>query len=202
LGDKVETVMRITDSRYDRDRLRLTIAYRLIGYEARTHTIRQCTGLSADRIRKLFRDYIRTQPQLTVRRRRGRSPRQMDFFRRSNALEMEAATIASLLRACALLGRPGLLQRPSVEEVARFCDVYDTFRSLCPASAITFEHAWYLRHALALHDEYELAHCRNCRALWVHDTLAVGSDTCPACRWSDASLPAPPLPFDAARDAS
>ena len=37
--------MRITDSRYDRDRLRLAVAYRLIRHEARTHTIRQCTGL-------------------------------------------------------------------------------------------------------------------------------------------------------------
>ena len=192
--------MRITDSRYDRDRLRLTLAYRLIGHEARTQTIRQCTGLSADRIRKLFRDYIRTQPDLAVRRRRGKSPRQMDFFRRSAALEMEAATIASLLRACALLVRPGLLQQPTLEEVARFCDAYETFRSLCPATSISFEHAWYLRHALAVHDEYELAHCRACSALWVHDTLGVEPATCPACRWSDTSLPAADMPVGVARD--
>ena len=67
--------MRITDSRYDRDRLRLAVAYRLIRHEARTHTIRECTELSADRIRKLFRDYIRTQPELAVRRRRVVRPR-------------------------------------------------------------------------------------------------------------------------------
>jgi hypothetical protein len=30
--------MRLTDCRYDRDRLRLEIAYRLIGYEVRTET--------------------------------------------------------------------------------------------------------------------------------------------------------------------
>jgi hypothetical protein len=184
--------MRITDSRYDRDRLRLAVAYRLIRHEARTHTIRQCTELSADRIRKLFRDYIRTQPELAVRRRRGKSPRQMDFFRRSATLEMEAGAVASLLRACALLARPGrLLQRPTLDEVARFCDAYDAFRSVCPGSAITFEHAWYLRHALVLHDEYELAHCRDCHALWVRDTLGVERTTCPACRWPEASLPSP-----------
>jgi len=30
--------MRLTDCRYDRDRLRLEIAYRLIGYEVRTES--------------------------------------------------------------------------------------------------------------------------------------------------------------------
>jgi hypothetical protein len=192
--------MRITDSRYDRDRLRLAVAYRLIRHEARTHTIRQCTGLSADRIRKLFRDYIRTQPELAVRRRRGKSPRQMDFFRRSATLEMEAGAVASLLRACALLARPGLLQRPTLDEVARFCDAYDAFRSVCPGTAITFEHAWYLRHALALHDEYELAHCRDCHALWVRDTLGVERATCPACRWPEASLPSPARAMEVTHD--
>jgi Flagellar transcriptional activator (FlhC) len=189
--------MRITDSRYDRDRLRLSLAYRLIGYEARTHTIQHCTGLSADRIRKLFRDYVRTQPDLPIRRRRGKSPRQMEFFRRSAALEMEAATVASLLRAFALLTCPALLQRPTLDEVARFCDAYDTFRCLCPTTSISFEHAWYLRHALAQHDEYELAHCPDCRGLWVRDRLDVSPGTCPACRWPEASLPAS-LPVEVA----
>jgi hypothetical protein len=169
-----------------------------MGLEARTHTIRQCTVLSADRIRKLFRDYIRTQPNLAVRRRRGKSPRQMDFFRRSATLEMEAAAVASLMRACALLARPSLLQRPTLEEVARFCDAYDTFRSVCPGSAITFEHAWYLRYALALHDEYELAHCNDCHALWVRDTLSIERATCPACRWPEMSLPVSPGPVERA----
>ena len=50
--------MRITDSRYDRDRLRLALAYRLIAFEARTRTIRVATQLSDDRIRKLYRDYF------------------------------------------------------------------------------------------------------------------------------------------------
>ena len=66
--------MRVTDDRYNRDRLRLELALRLIGHEARTHTIRLWTGLSDDRIRKLFRAYIR--PSAGVRRRRGKSPQQ------------------------------------------------------------------------------------------------------------------------------
>jgi hypothetical protein len=123
----------------------------------------------------------------------------MDFFRRTAALEMEAATLASLLRACGLLARPGLLQRPTLDEVARFCDVYETFRSIYPDTAITFEHAWYLRYALAVHEEYELAHCADCDALWVRDTLGVGRVTCATCRWPEASLPSPLLVMEVAR---
>lgn len=185
--------MRITDCRYDRDRLRLEIAYRLIGHEVRTETIRQCTGLSADRIRRLFREYVRDQPQLHVRRRRGKSPRQMGFFLRTPVHELEAATIASLLLACGLMGRPALLERLSLEEIARFCDVYDTFIGLKPGAAVTFEHAWYLMHVLARDDEYALTRCPKCRALWIRDRLDLVPVTCPSCRWPEETALAEPV---------
>jgi hypothetical protein len=175
--------MRITDSRYDRDRQRLTVAYRLIAYEARTQTIRQATGLSGDRIRKLYRDYFYTErPARPVRRRRGKSPRQMSFFWRSPSHELEAAALGALLRQCGFLGRAQLLYRPGLDEVAHFCDVYATFCSLCPATAITFEHAWHLLHVLARLDEYVLARCPDCQATWIRDTLDLLPDNCAACR--------------------
>ena len=182
--------MRLTDCRYDRDRLRLEIAYRLIGYEVRTETIRQCTQLSADRIRRLFRDYVRDQPQSRIRRRRGKSPRQMSFFLRTPRHELEAATMGSLLRACGLLGKTPLLHRLTLEEVARFCDVYDTFVTVCPASAVTFEHAWYLMQVLARDDEYVLTPCQDCGALWVRDRLDLVPIVCVTCRWP-LELPVP-----------
>ena len=66
--------MRISDDRYSRDRLRFDLALRLIGHEARTHTIRAWTGLTEDRVRKLYRTYIAEHPGETVARRRGKSP--------------------------------------------------------------------------------------------------------------------------------
>ncbi|NJD31749.1 MAG: hypothetical protein FIB04_07675 [Gammaproteobacteria bacterium] len=174
--------MRITDCRYDRDRLRLTVAYRLIAHEARTQTIRHCTGLSGDRIRKLYRHYMQGQAGPRVRRKRGKSPRQMSFFRRSVEHELQAATFGALLRCCGLLGRPQRLPGPRIEEVARFCDVYETFLCICPAPLITFEHAWYLGQVLAHRDEFVLARCPDCHALWVRDTLDILPDNCAACR--------------------
>ena len=53
--------MRVSDDRYTRDRQRLDLALRLIRHEARTFTIRQWTGLSDDRIRKLYRSYVLNQ---------------------------------------------------------------------------------------------------------------------------------------------
>jgi hypothetical protein len=174
--------MRITDGRYDRDRLRLTIAFRLIGHEARTHTIRQATGLSDDRIRKLFRDYVRDRPGLQVRRRRGKSPRQMAYFRRTLEHELLAATLGSMLRCCGLLSPGGPSRHQSLDEVARFCDVFETFLGLSPARAITFEHAWFLQQALSREGEFVLTACPDCQSLWIRDSLDLLPDNCAACR--------------------
>ena len=66
--------MRVSDDRYTRDRQRLDLALRLIRHEARTFTIRQWTGLSDDRIRKLYRSYVMNQDVLIKLRHRGKSP--------------------------------------------------------------------------------------------------------------------------------
>ena len=174
--------MRITDSRYDRDRLRLAVAYRLICHEARTHTIRQCTGLSGDRIRKLYRHYMQGVADRPIRRRRGKSPRQMNYFRRSLAHELQAATLGTMMSLCGLLGRRQVLHQPSIEEVSRFCDVYETFVSICPLAVITLEHAWYLLQVLSYQDEFVLAPCPDCQAVWIRDTLDVLPGNCAACR--------------------
>jgi hypothetical protein len=57
VGDTPHTgsVMRISDDRYNRERLSLDLALRFLRHEARTQTIRAWTGLSDDRIRKLDR---------------------------------------------------------------------------------------------------------------------------------------------------
>ena len=95
------TAMRISDDRYSRDRLRLDLALRFIGHEARTRTIRTWTGLTDDRIRKLYRSYFDRSGATGISRPRGRSPGLASFFIRSPRLKQEAAVLASL---CSLLG--------------------------------------------------------------------------------------------------
>ncbi len=76
--------MRISDDRYNRDRQRLDIAMHFIRHEARTHTIRQWTGLTDDRIRKLYRSYLQDGGH-RVARHRGKSPQQAGYFLRTVA---------------------------------------------------------------------------------------------------------------------
>ena len=63
--------MRISDDRYSRERQRFEVALRFIRYEARTHTIRAWTGLSDDRIRKLYRSYLSVARESVPFRHRG-----------------------------------------------------------------------------------------------------------------------------------
>ena len=63
--------MRLTDDRYAAERSQFELALRMIRHEARTRTIRECTGLSDDRIRNLYATYFRDSGVSTVRRRPG-----------------------------------------------------------------------------------------------------------------------------------
>src|SRR5580693_1027467 len=88
--------MRISDDRYSRERERMELALRFLHHEARTQTIRAWTGLSDDRIRKLYRSYLR-QAQRYLPRHRGKSPHQIAYFTRSLRLQEETAVLASVL---------------------------------------------------------------------------------------------------------
>ena len=87
--------MRLTDDRYSNERSQFELALRMIRHEARTRTIRECTGLSDDRIRKLYTTYFRNSGN-SVRRRRGKSPRQVARFVSNPSNQLQATTLVSL----------------------------------------------------------------------------------------------------------
>lgn len=180
--------MRVTDTRYAKERSQLELALQMIAFEARTHTIRDCTGLSDDRIRKLYTTYFKTRHGALVRRQRGKSPKRVDVFFRSTSAQMEATTFALLmvhfgLLAIAVGGRVSrTLGNNSVRFGRRFCRAYSLFLDLCPNSTVTFEHAWSLCESLTAGDELTLARCPDCRGNYVHDVLSVEDAVCPCCR--------------------
>ena len=88
--------MRISDDRYSRERARMELALRFLRHEARTQTIRTWTGLSDDRIRKLYRSYM-SHARRYLPRHRGKSPHQVAYFTRSLRLQQETAVLASVL---------------------------------------------------------------------------------------------------------
>ena len=122
--------MRISDDRYSRDRLRLDLALRFMRHEARTHTIRKWTGLTDDRIRKLYRSYL-DAPAEPVARHRGKSPGQAGFFTRTPRAQQEAAILASLFCLLGVMPCDVVVDAenplPGVARGERLCQAYEAY---------------------------------------------------------------------------
>src|SRR5688500_4463741 len=100
------TSMHISNERYFNERQRHDLALRMIRHEARTCTIRSCTGLTDDRIRRLYKTYASHMPEVPIRRHRGKSPRQISFFTRNTQAQFESSLLAGLFAAFGLLESP------------------------------------------------------------------------------------------------
>lgn len=173
--------MRITDDRYEREHAHHQLALRMISHEARTCTIRAFTGLTDDRIRKLFRTYV--GPRSTVRRRRGKSPRQVEFFTRNLAALLESSCLAGLLYSQGVIPPGvGVAPKPSLELGARFCDAYENYLQLVSGSQMSFEHAWCLVQLLAARKELTLMQCVRCHGPHIADPIIHSKHSCPLCK--------------------
>ena len=172
--------MRISDDRYHRERARMELALRFLRHEARTQTIRAWTGLSDDRIRKLYRSYL-GHARRQLPRHRGKSPHQVAYFTRSLRLQEETALLASVL---SLLGRVpagggGGRARPDA-----WRDAVPGVRGLpaaVPSAQISFEHAVFLATALGRGDQLRLAPCSECGGLLVTERFPLRSVRCQHC---------------------
>ncbi|MGI9248694.1 MAG: hypothetical protein ACR2QI_06735 [Woeseiaceae bacterium] len=179
--------MRLTDDRYSGERSQFELALRMIRHEARTRTIRECTGLSDDRIRKLFSTYFRNSGNTAVKRRRGKSPRQVTRYVKNPENQLQATTLVALFCAGLLvrIDRKGQVQacwpRPDVEFGHRLCRAYETYLLLHENAKLNFEWAWNLLQCISFNDELYLAHCRHCESRYVQDAYALDHKTCPAC---------------------
>ncbi|MDH3647069.1 MAG: hypothetical protein OER80_09870 [Gammaproteobacteria bacterium] len=180
--------MRISDSRYARERTQFELAMRMIAYEARTCTIRTCTGLSDDRIRKIYTTYFKEEPLMQVRRQRGKPPSRISVYVKTGLHQSESSTLGLLFADAGLillrLGQSPklLLSKSTVEFGQRFCLAYDMYCLLHPARRICFERAWFLLDALVRGDELQFTRCATCQNIYMHDSLSLTKTVCPGCR--------------------
>jgi hypothetical protein len=183
--------MRISDDRYSRERARMELALRFLRHEARTQTIRTWTGLSDDRIRKLYRSYM-SQARRHLPRHRGKSPHQIAYFTRSLRLQEETALLASVLSllgvvpaaaragaSAATAAAPAIAAGataaahadtasfPGVTRGVLLCQAFEAFRLLLPSGQISFEHAVFLVLALTRGDQLRIGYCSDCGSLMV-----------------------------------
>ncbi len=182
--------MRLTDDRYARERDQFELALRMIGHEARTRTIKACTGLSDDRIRKLYATYFRDSGRGDIKRRRGKSPQQITRFVKNPEHQLQATTLLGLFCLGLLLKIDAdrrvhaAWPRPDVEFGHRMCRAFETYRLVHERPLLSFEWAWNLMNNIAYNDELFVAACRFCEAPYVQDAYAIDSQMCPACTLS------------------
>jgi hypothetical protein len=184
--------MRATDHRYAGELDKFDLAVRMIRHEARTGTIRACTGFSEDRIRKIYSAYFKTGGENPVRRRRGKSPTRITRFVSSAARQSEATLLACLFLGCDAVtlsqqGRRGI-RASGVDRVAlgqRLCQAFETYSAMHPQPRLSFEWAWNLYHSLVDSHELRLATCDTCRGLYVQDAYALDYHRCPFCEIRD-----------------
>ena len=175
--------MRATDDRYRGEQARFELAMRMIGHEARTGTIRFWTGLSDDRIRKLYSSYFKFEGR-PIRRRRGRSPSQIAPLVKNPQRALESGVLADLLIANQLLrlnGEPQPRLEKNVQLGHRFCESFETYATLVPKPALNFEWAWNLLLSIRRGDELGIERCGQCAICYIVDLLALPRTQCPTC---------------------
>lgn len=179
--------MRLSDDRYAGEKSQFELALRMIQHEARTRTIRECTGLSDDRIRKAYGTYFRNGAGAHIKRHRGKSPRQIGKFVKNPRNQLQATTLITLFCGGQLLRIDhdrkvyACWPRPDVEYGHRVCRAYETYCLLHDNARLDFEWAWNLLHTITHNDELYLAACGNCPAIYVQDSYALDYQTCPSC---------------------
>ncbi|MGO9853089.1 MAG: hypothetical protein ACLPTM_15930 [Steroidobacteraceae bacterium] len=175
--------MRISDDRYHRERLRMELALRFLRHEARTHTIRTWTGLSDDRIRKLYRSYM-SHARRHLPRHRGKSPHQVAYFTRSQQLQRESALLASALTLLGVLperSEDAAAAFPGLRRGELLCEAFEAYRTLIPTAQISFEHAVFLATALTRGDQLRLGACTGCGSLIVTERFPARLLRCQQC---------------------
>ncbi|HSG63824.1 MAG TPA: hypothetical protein VLD39_02445, partial [Gammaproteobacteria bacterium] len=176
--------MRTTDDRYRGERARFELAMRMIRHEARTGTIRYLTGLSDDRIRKLYTSYFKFDAAMPIKRRRGKTPTQILPLIRTPARALESGVFVNLLHANRLLSSPeppGPPLRGNIEIGNRFCQCYETHHRIIPEPTLTFEWAWNLMLTVRRGDEIGIERCETCATTYLYDLLTLPRAACPAC---------------------
>ena len=176
--------MRISDDRYHRERLRMELALRFLRHEARTQTIRLWTGLTDDRIRKLYRSYL-GDVRREMPRHRGKSPHQIAFFTRSLRLQEETVALTNGLWLLGVIPLAPLVDAPgSLAALARgalLCTAFEAYRLARPAALISFEHAVFLANALTAGELLRVGWCGGCGGLLVTEPFPLRVKRCHHC---------------------
>jgi len=193
--------MRVSNDRYSRDLRSIDVARRMLGYEARTQTIRAWTGLTGDRVRNLARSHG-SEASRAARRLRGPSPSCLPALLATARARQEAGAAAGLCRVLEVLpekpvpnARIGL---PGLARGERLLAAFDIFREVIPQARLTLEHLVLLVFAMAEGKSWGIDHCARCHATILMDRDAVHPRRlcgfCESAKESEVAEPTPSYP--------
>lgn len=178
--------MRVSDAGYARELRSFNLALRMLSHEARTRTISAWTGLSTDRVRKLFKLRRRERPQKVPRRPPGPTPRQLVALLRSPGLRTEADTIAGVCEMLKVLPTEPVsnakARLPNLELGERLCAALELFQDFVPHARLTFDQLVMLLNNLAEGEQWAIARCASCPAMVVADRLTLKRPLCEDCQ--------------------
>lgn len=185
--------MRVSDDRYDRDRIRFDLALRMVHHGARTRTICRWTGLTDDRLRKLCRAYQVQRCERNLYRLRTKVPHHASSFLGASMLSFEASTLASLFLLLGLvpsqpLAATSIVHLSALQRCETFCEAYEIYLVLYPSARMSFEQAWFLLSALIRRDGIKLNSCGQCGRLFLSDPVRIDQASC-GCGKRRLSLP-------------
>jgi hypothetical protein len=135
----------------------------------------------------LYSTYFRHSGISGVKRRRGKSPRQITRFVKNSQNQIQATTLVALFCAGLLvrIDRNDFVHpcwpRPDVEFGHRLCRAYESYLLLHKDPQLSFEWAWNLLQCISHNDELFLATCNSCDGYYVQDAYAIDHQCCPTC---------------------
>jgi hypothetical protein len=172
--------MRMSERRYDRDRRALDVGAKLVDFEVRTTTICNLTGLSATRIRMLYRA-CGVGAGSPLIRHRGCAPRSIDTLLAKTNARSEAACLLGLCKLMGVEAKEAAAARLDLVSSDRLCEVYATYRAMMPHARFTFEQLLLLLATTDRGTVLKTDCCPHCNALILVDRLDLADPICLQC---------------------
>ena len=176
--------MRTSEDRYENEQQQIVVALRFLEHEARTQTVQTWTGLTQDRIRKLYNTYLISSGSPAVRHR-GKSPHQTAYFWRTARIRQETVWLASLFLVVGLIeneaGPSERPERPDLRRAELLCQAFDSYRAMVSSARISFEHAIFLAKVLERGEQIRLGTCPECGSLVIIDPISIRQPRCDQC---------------------
>lgn len=178
--------MPLSDDRYLRDLRRYNLALTFLGFAARRNTIQAWTGFSRQRVRQVFKNYLKNRSSTDPRCRRGPNPTKLANLLNNPTLRRELTVMAGVCHLLHLIPAERVANArtrlPSVANGERLCHALELYYRMVPHARLTLEQLILLVFELAEGSNWGLERCSGCRVVMLVDRSSVSPRLCADCR--------------------